>query len=224
MTAFVLFGFSLRSLWSKCIKTNESCFFPPLSSHHKSIQVHLKISATFWLVYKKQTHQYLNESFACRQPDCLHSLSPCIKAPHSIPTELCSAHVQLFISLCQEFSLASTCQYPPQIGRQAHIWHMVQSRAAFPSLFSWPASTPEEHSNTHWYAQAHEYTHTDTHSHKYMYTHQWCTMSVSFVSEIPPLRCWAFVHNLFATGFKVFNNSIVHAVTAKSATARYSQF
>lgn len=192
-------------------------------SHHKSIQVHLKISATFWLVYKKQTHHNLNESFARRQPDCLHSSSPCIKAPHSIPTQLRSAHVQLFISLCQEFSLASTCQYPQQIGRQAHIWHMVQSSAAFPSLFSWPASTPEEHSNTYWHAHSQTHAHTSMHTRKYMYTHQWCNTSVSFVCETPPLSCWAFVHNLFATGFKVFNNSSVHGVTAKSATARYSQ-
>lgn len=179
-----------------------SCAFFPLMSRHKSIQVHLKISVTFWLVYKKQTHHYLNESFARRQPNCLHSSSPCIKAPDSIPTELRSAHVQLFISLCQEFSLASICQYPPQIGRQAHIWHMVQSSAAFPSLFSWPASTPEEHGNT--------CTLTNTHTHSQnTHTHR--------------LSCWAFVHNLFATGFKVFNNSTVHAATAKSATAWYSQ-
>lgn len=48
--------------------------------------------------------------------------------------------------------LCSLCPYPPQIGRHGHIWHMVQSSAAFPSLFIWPASTPDKHSNTHWHA------------------------------------------------------------------------
>lgn len=129
--------------------TIHRCQWAMLSSSftslHKSIQVHLKSLQLFDMFTKKEKkkpHQYLNESFACRRSDCLHSLSPCIKAPYSIPTELRFAHVQLFISLCQEFSLASTCQYPPQIGRQSHIWHMVQSSAAFPSVFSWPASTP----------------------------------------------------------------------------------
>lgn len=114
--------------------------FSPLMPHHKSIQVHFENELCNFLtcLQKKPRCRSLNESFACVQC-CLHSPSPCVKAPHSIPTELHSARVQLFISLCQEFSLASTCQYPPQIGRQAHIWHMVQSRAASPSLFSWPA-------------------------------------------------------------------------------------
>ena len=76
----------------------------------------------------------------------------------------------------KKFSLASTCQYPPQIGRLAPIWHMVQSSAASPSLFSWPASTPEEHGNTHWSEHSHKthaqsqntHTHTHTHTHKVM--------------------------------------------------------
>lgn len=148
----------LQLLLSKCI--NEVFFFPHSCFAINPFELILKSLQLFWRVYKTQTHHYLNESFACRQPDCLHSFPSCIKALHSIPAELRSTHVQLFISLCQEFSLASTCQYPPQIGRQAHIWHMVQSSAAFPSLFSWPASTPEEHGNTCWHA----HSQTDTHS------------------------------------------------------------
>lgn len=134
-----------------CYYPNASCFV------HFSLSYNL--CNFFRLVYKTQTHHYLNESFARRQPDCLHSFPSCIKALHSIPTEPCSTHVQLFISLCQEFSLASTCQDPPQIGRQAHIWHMVQSCAAFPSLLSWPASTPEEHR----YTRRHPHSQTDSH-------------------------------------------------------------
>ena len=89
----------------------------------------------------------------------------------------------------KKFSLASTCQYPPQIGRLAPIWHMVQSSAASPSLFSWPASTPEEHGNTHRSAHSQktharsQNTHTLTHTHTH--TQWWCNLSVSFVCEIP---------------------------------------
>lgn len=90
------------------------------------IKLHLWNLVTF-LTCLQKANKSLPKEF------CLQSRSP---SPFSlrIPIELCSAHVQLFISLCQEFSLASTCQYPPQIGRQAHIWHMVQSSAAFPCL------------------------------------------------------------------------------------------
>lgn len=44
---------------------------------------------------------------------------------------------------------------------------MVQSSAAFLSLFSWPANTPEEHGNTHTLA----FTQAQEHSRKYTYTH-----------------------------------------------------
>lgn len=201
----------LQLLLSKCI--NEVFFFPHSCFAINPFELILKSLQLFWLVYKTQTHHYLNESFACRQPDCLHSFPSCIKALHSIPAELRSTHVQLFISLCQEFSLASTCQYPPQIGRQAHIWHMVQSSAAFPPLFSWPASTPEEHGNTCCtLANRHTFTVANTHTN----TDDATYLSVLYVRPPYPLSCWAFVHKLFETGFRVFNSSTVSGATAKS--------
>ena len=137
----------------------------------------------------------------------------------------------------KKFSLASTCQYPPQIGRLAPIWHMVQSSAASPSLFSWPASTPEEHGNTHRSAHSqktharsqntHTLTHTHTHTHTVMmqFVCQFCLWDPSPYTHthIHTLSCWALVHKLFATGFKVFSNGTVHAATAKSATAHKPQ-
>lgn len=95
--------------------------------------LHAKFLTSLETKKKKKKQQFLNSRFAFRH-SAVYSPFPCLKTPRSITTELSFAHVQLFISLCQEFSRPSTCQHPQHIGRQAHIWHMVQSGAAHPSL------------------------------------------------------------------------------------------
>lgn len=82
---------------------------------------------------------------------CLRSFPSRLKAPHSMPTETFAPYMFNYSSpsvknsaLLPLASIHTPPRTPPTIGRQVHIWHMVQSNAAFPPLLAWPAGTPEE--------------------------------------------------------------------------------
>lgn len=61
-------------------------------------------------------------------------------------------------------------------------------------------------------ANRHTFTVANTHTN----TDDATYLSVLYVRPPYPLSCWAFVHKLFATGFRVFNSSTVSGATAKS--------
>lgn len=176
-------------------------------SCHKYIQIHLKISATFWLVYKKQRHHYLNETFAHRQHP-----TPSQKnfAPHMFNYSSPSVKNSALLALASiPHKLAGRLIFG--IWCRAVLLFLLSSVGL---LAFWGA---QQHSQTH--------THIFMHSRKCTRTHDATRLSILYERN-PFLSQPVAVHLSLSClqqvwRFKQQQHCQLHAAIVKSATARY---